>query len=211
MLRLLVTFVLLAGLCGCAPVTSGHPLARSRPATTAPPPGATTPATLRANLCSFLTLADLRYPGTDPSRPPSKTGGQGNWTQTCQWEIYEPNAGVTLPPVPTCDSDGSAVGSAQCAVTAASALAQITANSSDVLVSIGWQPNHITVESTSTYTEAGHLVVVNDESANWTCIMDVHWAEGTLGVEVQDSSRAFGTPCAQATRFTNLLISREPH
>lgn len=175
-------------------------------------PATTTAATLDINLCGLLSWADLDYPDAGrPGQGPTYTGNQPGWSQFCQWTAWEFKAGYTPPDLPDCNSGGSAAGAAQCAADDAGVLAQITANSAYINVGVGWKPEHILMESTSTYTQDGHLVVVNDKSANWTCVTALHWAEGTLEVEVQDNSQAFGTPCAQATRFTNLLIAREPH
>jgi predicted N-acyltransferase len=79
-----------------------------------------------------------------------------------------------------------------------------------ISVAVGWRPEHIRVTPSSQYTRQGIKVYLDSTSIHETCIGDLHWAEGTLQVEVQDGTKAFGTPCTQATRFISLLINRQP-
>lgn len=172
-------------------------------------------ATLPVNLCDLLHWSDLGYPDTGPdSDGPTKTGNQPDWQQYCQWQSYQSNAGFTLPPAPTCDSQNndSAGGDAECMAEESQYLNIITAHSSWVTVAIGWSPGS-DGETTAPYYRAsdGRKVYLNDQSANSTCIAVLLWARGILKTEVIDATKAFGTPCDQTKKFVNLLITREPH
>lgn len=85
------------------------------------------------------------------------------------------------------------------------------ANSAYVNVAIGWKPEHIKVTPTSSYTRDGIKVYLDDASIPKSRLGDLHWANGPLQVEVRDSTKAFGTSCAQVTEFVDLLIARQPH
>ncbi|HEX3786607.1 MAG TPA: hypothetical protein VHW44_01995 [Pseudonocardiaceae bacterium] len=207
---------------GSAQPAPGAPAPTSAPTRSAPGPSSPTPSgsspsssagTLPVDLCGLLSWKDLNYPGVAGATSPTKSGGQQGWSQFCQWSSQQFDAGYTPPPDPQCNNDnspGSVTGALQCADENAKQLTQIEANSAWVNIAVGWQSGQVQITPSSTYTKDGTTVYLDGTSMNWTCIGVLHWANGTLQVEVQDATKAFGTPCDQATTVINLLISRQP-
>ncbi|HEX5115378.1 MAG TPA: hypothetical protein VFW65_09310 [Pseudonocardiaceae bacterium] len=187
---------------------SGPPAQSSGPAA---PPSA---GTLNVDLCTLLSWKDFNYGDVGNAKSPTQSGNQAGWSQFCLWQSQQFNAGYTPPPEPNCDKDdnaGNAGGALSCLDQDTEQFAQIEEHSAYVNVAVGWRPDHIKVTPTTSYTRDGIKVYLDGGSVTSSCIGDLRWANGTLQVEVQDSTKANGTPCAQVTELVNLMIIRQPH
>jgi hypothetical protein len=195
---------------GCSTQVTGTARPAGAPARSSAPSAGTTAS---FNLCTLLSWQDLGYPGVEGARSPSQSGNQPGWSQYCLWQSQQFNAGYRPPPDPKCNSENSSnfASAVQCMDANTKELTAIESNSHVVNVAVGWKPGHKEVKPTSHYVRDGITVYLDDASITETCIGDLHWAGGVLQVEVQDGTKAYGTPCAQATRFVNLLITRQPH
>lgn len=195
-----------------SPTSTSSSTSRSATTSTSTSSPSTSPAQFAAKLCNFLSWHDLHYPATAGPDRPTKSGPQQGWSQVCLWQSLQFNAGYHLPPSPHCNGTKttSAAGALNCAAKDADMLALIFANSHNVNVLIGWQPGHRTVKYRYEYSAGDRKVTVDDKSIDSTCIQHLHWADGVLQVEVQDGTKAFGTPCGQAKKFVALLLRREP-
>jgi hypothetical protein len=204
-----MTAFVVAGIAACTGQPASTPVTTHSPA----PPTTSAPATLTANLCDLLGWPDFGYPGIAPdAQSPTKSGDQPGWSQSCEWSSYQADAGYTEPTEdPACVGQVDSHNVGHCLDADAQRLASITANSKPVNVAIGWRPGDLLLHMTSKYTQAGKTVYLDDESASWTCLGGVWWANGSLQVEVQDATKAFGTPCDQTKKIIGLLIQREPN
>ncbi|HEY1572500.1 MAG TPA: hypothetical protein VGG05_14240 [Pseudonocardiaceae bacterium] len=196
------------------------PVVRPTSSFSAPPAQSSAPAappasggTLNVDLCTLLSWKDFGYGDSGNAKSPTQSGNQAGYSQFCLWQSQQFDAGYTPPPEPKCNSDkaGNAGGALSCLDQDTEQFTQIEENSAYVNVAVGWRPDHVKVTPTSSYTRDGIKVYLDDASVKSSCIGDLHWANGTLQVEVQDSTKANGTPCSQVTKLVNLLITRRPH